>query len=118
MHTMSFEWVAKGGHIEGISAFMNPYLYLIDRNPNSKWDGWETRIIEYCRRDINVTIRAKEVDYDKELITIVPHPWYAYNFVRYEVKPNPYGIEQILFIRNKGWFIAGEELELWRVFRK
>jgi len=117
MQTISFKWVVKGGHIEGISAFMNPYLYLIDRDPKSKWDGWETRKIDYGLRDIYVTIRAKEVDYDKELIKIVPHPWYAYNSVKYEVKPNPYGIEEILFIRGKGWFVAGEELALWRVYR-
>lgn len=84
MQTISFKWVVKGGHIEGISAFMNPYLYLIDRDPKSKWDGWETRKIDYGLRDIYVTIRAKEVDYDKELIRIVPHPWYAYNSVKIE----------------------------------
>ena len=71
MQTISFKWVVKGGHIEGISAFMNPYLYLIDRDPKSKWDGWETRKIDYGLRDIYVTIRAKEVDYDKEEIRVI-----------------------------------------------
>ena len=70
MQTMSFEWVAKGGHIEGISAFMNPYLYLIDRNHKSKWDGWETRIIEYCRNEVLPVIGIKRFD-DNTLFDIV-----------------------------------------------
>lgn len=116
MQTMSFKWVSKGCFIEAIEAFQNPYFYLIERDPKSKWDGWETHKIEYGLKVIYVTIRATEVDYDKELIKTAKFPWYAYNSVKYEVKPNCYGIEQILFIRGKGWFVAGERLELWRVY--
>ena len=61
--------------------------------------------------------RAKEVDYDKQLIETAKQPWYAYKFVKYEVKPNCYGIEEIWFIKDKGWFVAGEELALWRVYQ-
>ena len=99
METMSLKWVTKGGFIEGVEAFLNPYFYLIKRNANSRWDGWETRKIEYGLRIIYVTIRAN------------------YNSVTYEVKPNPYGIEQILFLKDKGWFVAGDKLELWRVYK-
>ena len=42
-------------------------------------------------------------------------PWLSYNSVKYEVKPNKNGIEQILFIKDKGWFAIGEKLALWRV---
>ena len=63
-----------------------------------------------------MTLRAKEVDYDKQLIETVKQPWYAYKFVKYEVKPNCYGIEEIWYIKNKGWFVAGDKLELWRVY--
>lgn len=117
METMSFKWVTKGGFIEGVEAFLNPYFYLIKRNANSRWDGWETRKIEYGLRIIYVTIRAKEVDYDRVQIEKVKFPWCAYNSVTYEVKPNPYGIEQILFLKDKGWFVAGDKLELWRVYK-
>ena len=40
----------------------------------------------------------------------------AFNSVKYEVKPNSYGIEEIWFLRDKGWFVVGEKLELWRVY--
>ena len=29
-----------------------------------------------------MTLRAKEVDYDKEMIKTVKQPWYAYKFVK------------------------------------
>ena len=51
------------------------------------------------------------------MIKTVKQPWYAYKFVKYEVKPNCYGIEEIWFIKDKGWFVAGEELALWRVYQ-
>ena len=98
MQIMSFKWVTKGGLIEGVEAFLNPYFYLINRSPNSKWDGWETRKIEYGLRIIYVTIRAKEVDYDEGRLNDM-RPWLSYNSVKYEVKPNPYGIEEILFLK-------------------
>ena len=56
------------------------------------------------------------MDYDKQLIETVKQPWYAYKFVKYEVKPNCYGIEEIWFIKDKGWFVVGDKLELWRVY--
>ena len=62
-----------------------------------------------------MTLRAKEVDYDKQLIETVKQPWYAYKFVKYEVKPTSYGIVEIWFIKDKGWFVVGDKLELWRV---
>lgn len=117
MQTMSFKWVTKGGFIEGVSAFMNPYLYLIDRDPKSKWDGWETRKMEYYTKAINVTIRAFEVDYDREYIKTAKFPWYAYNSAKYEVKDNPYGIKEIWYINGKGWFVVGDKLELWFALR-
>ena len=63
-----------------------------------------------------MTLIAKEVDYDKEMIKTVQQPWYAYNSVKYEVKPNSYGIEEIWFIKDKGLFVVGDKLELWRVY--
>ena len=63
-----------------------------------------------------MTLRAKELDYDKEMIKTVKQPWYAYKFVKYEVKPNSYGIEEIWFIKDKGLFVVGDKLELWRVY--
>ena len=116
MQTMKFNWVTKGGLTEGVNAFLNPYIRFI-KNSNSRWDGWETRKIQYYLKVILVTIRATEIDYDKEQIEKVPHPWYAYNSVKYEVKPNRYGIEQILYLKGQGWFVAGENLELWRVYQ-
>ena len=116
MQTMSFKWCPKGGLIEGVEAFLNPYYHLIARDPNSRWDGWETKKIQYGLRVILVTIRATEVDYDKELIKTVKFPWYAYKSAKYEVKPNSYGIEQIWYIKGKGWFVVGDKLELWRVY--
>ena len=86
---------------------------IIPRVENS---GWETHKIQYGLKIIYVTLRAKEVDYDKEMIKTVKQPWYAYKFVKYEVKPNSYGIEEIWYIKNKGWFVAGDKLELWRVY--
>ena len=88
--------------IEGVNAFLNPYLYLIkDKSPK-----WETRKIQYGLRAILVTIRAFEVDYDKEEIEKVKFPWYAYKSAKYEVKDNPYGIKEIWYIKNKGWFVV------------
>ena len=49
------------------------------------------------------------------MIKTVKQPWYAYKFVKYEVKPNSYGIEEIWFIKDKGLFVA-DKLELWRVY--
>jgi len=113
MQTMKFEWCPKGGMIEGVNAFLNPYLYLIkDKSPK-----WETRKIQYGLRVILVTIRAFEVDYDKEEIEKVKFPWYAYRSAKYEVKDNPYGIKEIWYIKNKGWFVVGDTLELWRVLQ-
>ena len=129
MQTMKFDWSPKSGMVEGVNAFLNPYLHLI-KNNNPKW---ETRKIQYYTKVILVTIRAFEVDYDKkeiekvkfpwyaynydkQLIETVKQPWYAYKFVKYEVKPNSYGIEEIWFIKDKGWFVVGEKLELWRVY--
>ena len=115
MQTMSFKWCSKGGFIEAIEVFLNPYFYLIN-NKSPNYSGWETHKIQYGLKIIYVTLRAKEVDYDKEMIEKVKQPWYAYKFVKYEVKPNSYGIEEIWYIKNKGWFVAGEKLELWRVY--
>ena len=101
--------------MEAIEVFLNPYFYLINKKrPN--YDGWETHKIQYGLKIIYVTLRAKEVDFDKQLINTVKQPWYAYNSVKYEVKPNCYGIEEIWFIKDKGWFVVGEELTLWRVY--
>lgn len=50
------------------------------------------------------------------MIKTVKQPWFAFNSVKYEVKPNSYGIEEIWFLRDKGWFVVGEKLELWRVY--
>ena len=110
---MSFKWVSKGGFIEGVNAFLNPYLYLIKNNSPK----WETRKIQYGLRVILVTIRAFEIDYDREYIKTAKFPWYAYNSAKYEVKENPYGIKEIWYIKNKGWFVVGDRLELWRVLQ-
>ena len=115
MQTMSFKWCSKGCYIEAIEVFLNPYFYLIN-NKSPNYSGWETHKIQYGLKIIYVTLRAKEVDYDKQLIETVKQPWYAYNSVKYEVKPNSYGIEEIWYIKNKGWFVAGDKLELWRVY--
>ena len=115
MQTMSFKWCSKGCFIEAIEVFLNPYFYLIN-NISPNYSGWETHKIQYGLKIIYVTLRAKEVDYDKEMIEKVKQPWYAYKFVKYEVKPNSYGIEEIWFIKDKGWFVAGDKLELWRVY--
>ena len=115
MQTMSFKWCSKGCFIEAIEVFLNPYFYLIN-NTSPNYSGWETHKIQYGLKVIYVTLRAKEVDYDKEMIEKVKQPWYAYKFVKYEVKPNSYGIEEIWYIKNKGWFVAGDKLELWRVY--
>ena len=115
MQTMSFKWCSKGCFIEAIEVFLNPYFYLIN-NKSPNYSGWETHKIQYGLKIIYVTLRAKEVDYDKEMIKMVKQPWYAYKFVKYEVKPNCYGIEEIWYIKNKGWFVAGDKLELWRVY--
>ena len=93
MQTMSFKWCSKSCYIEAIEVFLNPYFYLIN-NKSPNYSGWETHKIQYGLQ-----------------------PWYAYNSVKYEVKPNPYGIEQILYLKDKGWFVAGEELTLHRVYR-
>ena len=116
MQTMSFKWCSKGCFIEAIEVFLNPYFYLIN-NKSPNYSGWETHKIQYGLKIIYVTLRAKEVDYDKEMINTAKQPWYAYKFVKYEVKPNCYGIEEIWFIKDKGWFVAGEELALWRVYQ-
>ena len=110
------KWCSKGCFIEAIEVFLNPYFYLIN-NKSPNYSGWETHKIQYGLKIIYVTLRAKEVDYDKEMIKTVKQPWYAYKFVKYEVKPNCYGIEEIWFIKDKGWFVAGEELALWRVYQ-
>ena len=115
MQTMSFKWCSIGCFIEAIEVFLNPYFYLIN-NTSPNYSGWETHKIQYGLKVIYVTLRAKEVDYDKEMIKTVQQPWYAYKFVKYEVKPNSYGIEEIWYIKNKGWFVAGDKLELWRVY--
>lgn len=115
MQTMSFKWCSKGCFIEAIEVFLNPYFYLIN-NTSPNYSGWEIHKIQYGLKVIYVTLRAKEVDYDKEMIKTVKQPWYAYKFVKYEVKPNSYGIEEIWYIKNKGWFVAGDKLELWRVY--
>ena len=115
MQTMSFKWCSKGCFIEAIEVFLNPYFYLIN-NTSPNYSGWETHKIQYGLKVIYVTLRAKEVDYDKEMIKTVQQPRYAYKFVKYEVKPNSYGIEEIWYIKNKGWFVAGDKLELWRVY--
>ena len=115
MQTMSFKWCSKGCFIEAIEVFLNPYFYLIN-NTSPNYSGWETHKIQYGLKVIYVTLRAKEVDYDKEMIKTVQQPWHAYKFVKYEVKPNSYGIEEIWYIKNKGWFVAGDKLELWRVY--
>ena len=115
MQTMSFKWCSKGCFIEAIEVFLNPYFYLIN-NKSPNYSGWETHKIQHGLKIIYVTLRAKEVDYDKQLIEIVKQPWYAYKFVKYEVKPNCYGIEEIWFIKDKGWFVVGDKLELWRVY--
>ena len=95
--------------------FLNPYFYLIN-NKSPNYSGWETHKIQYGLKIIYVTLIAKEVDYDKEMIKTVQQPWYAYNSVKYEVKPNSYGIEEIWFIKDKGLFVVGDKLELWRVY--
>ena len=115
MQTMSFKWCSKGCFIEAIEVFLNPYFYLIN-NKSPNYSGWETHKIQYGLKIIYVTLRAKEVDYDKEMIKTVKQPWCAYKFVKYEVKPNCYGIEEIWFIKDKGWFVVGDKLELWRVY--
>ena len=112
MQTMKFDWSPKSGMVEGVNAFLNPYLHLI-KNNNPKW---ETRKIQYYTKVILVTIRAFEVDYDKKEIKKVKFPWYAYNSAKYEVKDNPYGIKEIWYIKDKGWFVVGDTLELWRVY--
>lgn len=112
MQTMKFNWSPKSGMVEGVNAFLNPYLYLIKNN----CPKWETRKIQYYTKVILVTIRAFEVDYDKEEIEKVKFPWYAYNSAKYEVKDNPYGIKEIWYIKDKGWFVVGDTLELWRVY--
>ncbi len=114
MQTMSFKWCSKGCFIEAIEVFLNPYFYLIN-NKSPNYSGWETHKIQYGLKIIYVTLRAKEVDYDKELIKTVKQPWYAYKFVKYEVKSNSYGIEEIWYIKNKGGVVVGDKLELWRV---
>ena len=99
MQTMSFKWCSKGCFIEAIEVFLNPYFYLIN-NKSPNYSGWETHKIQHGLKIIYVTLRAKEVDYDKEMIKTVKQPWYAYKFVKYEVKPNSYGIEEIWFIKD------------------
>ena len=94
MQTMSFKWCSKGCFIEAIEVFLNPYFYLIN-NISPNYSGWETHKIQYGLKIIYVTLRAKEVDYDKQ---------------------HSYGIEEIWYIKNKGWFVAGDKLELWRVY--
>ena len=115
MQTMSFKWCSKGCFIEAIEVFLNPYFYLIN-NKSPNYSGWETHKIQYGLKIIYVTLRAKEVDYDEEMIKTVKQPWYAYKFVKYKVKSNSYGIEEIWFIKDKGWFVVGDKLELWRVY--
>ena len=100
----------------GRAADFLKWIHLIN-NKSPNYSGWETHKIQYGLKIIYVTLRAKEVDYDKQLIETVKQPWYAYKFVKYEVKPNCYGIEEIWFIKDKGWFVAGEELALWRVYQ-
>ena len=67
MQTMSFKWCSKGCFIEAIEVFLNPYFYLIN-NKSPNYSGWETHKIQYGLKIIYVTLRAKEVDYDKEMI--------------------------------------------------
>mgnify|MGYP006896829796 CR=1 FL=1 len=113
MQTMSFKWCSKGCFIEAIEVFLNPYFYLIN-NKSPNYSGWETHKIQYGLKIIYVTLRAKEVDYDKQLIETVKQPWYAYNSVRYEVKPNPYGIQSIEYRKGEGWLLIGNNINLFR----
>ena len=61
-----------------------------------------------------MTLRAKEVDYDKEMIKTVKQPWYAYKFVKYKVKSNSYGIEEIWDSYKEVMAMYGEAMTMTR----
>ena len=112
MKERKFEWYSMK---EGIYAFLNPYYYLIGRDKNSKWSGWEDRRIDFHSQSRLVSIRATHVDYDRKLLAVNDNmPWLAYSLVKYEVKPNPYGIESIEYRKGEGWFLIGDNINLFR----
>ena len=112
MKERKFEWYSM---TDGIYAFLNPYYYIIDRAKDSKWSGWEERRIDFCSRSHIVSIRATHVDYDRKLLAANYNmPWLAYSLVKYEVKPNPYGIESIEYRKGEGWFLIGDNINLFR----
>ena len=112
MTERKLEWYSMK---EGIYAFLNPYYFLIDRDRNSKWSGWEDRRIDFHSRSCIVSIRATHVDYDRTLIAANDNmPWLAYSLVKYEVKPNPYGIQSIEYRKGEGWLLIGDNINLFR----
>lgn len=114
MKERKFEWYSIR---DSFYAFFNPYYFIIDRDINSKWTGWEERRIENHSR-LNcciVSIRAVSVDYDRKvLLANSVSPWISYSLVKYEVKPNPYGIQAIEYRKGEGWFMLGNNIDLFR----
>ena len=114
MKERKFEWYSMK---ESFYAFFNPYYHIIDKDINSTWSGWEERRIENHSRYncCIVSIRATYVDYDRKVVqTNDFRPWLGYKFVKYEVKPNPYGIQAIEYRKGEGWFIIGDNINLYR----
>ena len=113
MEERKFKFYDDGRFTEALHALLNPYFHLIKRSPNSKWDGWETLIFDNppLRKWGSITLRAIEVSYDRQKLLDNPlEPWMSYKYVKYEVKPNTFGVLFIEYRGKEGFYVVGENI--------
>ena len=85
--------------------------YLIAKKEKRQNNAWYRIRLRSFTKYMMIMIRAIEViedDYEKGVFR-------HRKFMKYEVQPNPWGIEFLEYRRNEGFFVIGKRIELFRI---